>query len=127
MLSVGSPPAASSRSKPKTHFQDLSSAPSRTLLVLQLISFSVGRGSASKCPVGTEKGEGPECDVVQRMRRRLDYRPLQDAGVLPAGGDQATVVVQEGHVGHMTAVAAVLVTGSLGGVRRKQEVRKTFV
>lgn len=43
---------------------------------------------------------------------RLGNDPLQDAGVFPAGGDQVTVVVQEGDVGHVTAVAAVLVTRS---------------
>lgn len=43
----------------------------------------------------------------------LGNHPLQDAGVFPAGGDQVSVVVQEGHVGHMTAVTAVLVTRSL--------------
>lgn len=47
------------------------------------------------------------------MRGCLGDHPLQDAGVFPAGGDQVTVVVQEGNVGHVTAVATVLVAGSL--------------
>lgn len=38
--------------------------------------------------------------------------PLQDAGVFPSGGDQVTVVMQEGNVGHVTAVAGALVTQS---------------
>ena len=49
--------------------------------------------------------------------RRLGDHPLQDAGVFPAGGDQVTVVVQEGNVGHVTAVATVLVARSLDGCR----------
>lgn len=51
--------------------------------------------------------------VPAPAQRCLGNHPLQDAGVLPAGGDQVTVVVQEGHVGHMTAVTPVLVTRSL--------------
>lgn len=43
----------------------------------------------------------------------LDDHPLQDAGVFPTGGDQVTVIVQEGNVGHMAAVTAVLVARSL--------------
>jgi len=39
--------------------------------------------------------------------------PLQDAGVFPSGGDQVTVVMQEGNVGHVTAVAGALVAQSL--------------
>lgn len=45
----------------------------------------------------------------------LGNHPLQDAGVFPAGGEQAAVIVQEGNVGHVTAVATVLVTRSLEG------------
>lgn len=43
----------------------------------------------------------------------LGDHPLQDAGVFATGGDQMTVVVQEGNVGHVTAVATVLVARSL--------------
>lgn len=43
----------------------------------------------------------------------LGNHPLQDAGVFPASGDQVTVVVEEGNVGHVTAVATVLVARSL--------------
>lgn len=48
----------------------------------------------------------------------LGNHPLQDAGVFPAGGDQVTVIVQEGNVGHVTAVAAVLVARSLEDRKR---------
>lgn len=47
----------------------------------------------------------------------LGDHPLQDAGVFPAGGDHVTVVVQEGNVGHVTAVATVLVARSLEMVK----------
>lgn len=43
----------------------------------------------------------------------LDDHPLQDAGVFPTGGDQMTVIMQKGNVGHMTAVTAILVAWSL--------------
>lgn len=43
----------------------------------------------------------------------LGNHPLQDAGVFPAGGDQVTVIMQEGNIGHVTAVATVLVARSL--------------
>lgn len=43
----------------------------------------------------------------------LDNRPLQDAGIFAAGGDQVTVVMQEGNIGHVTAVATVHVARSL--------------
>lgn len=49
----------------------------------------------------------------------LGHQPLQDAGVFPARGDQVTVVVQEGNVGHVTAVTAVLVARSLEGRIKK--------
>lgn len=45
----------------------------------------------------------------------LGHHPLQDAGVFPASGDQVTVVVQKGNVGHVTAVTTVLVARSLEG------------
>lgn len=83
-----------------------------------------GRGSAFKCPVGTEKGGGGRLTWSRGCGRRLHNSPLQDAGVFPAAGDQATVIVQEGHVGHMTAVTAVLQTRSLqgsGGGRKSRE------
>lgn len=43
----------------------------------------------------------------------LGDHPLQDAGVFPASGDKLTVIMQEGNVGHVTAVATVFVAGSL--------------
>lgn len=49
----------------------------------------------------------------------LGNHPLQDAGVFPASGDQVTVVVQEGNVGHVTAVTTVLVARSLKGKQKQ--------
>lgn len=51
----------------------------------------------------------------------LGNHPLQDAGVFPASGDQVTVVVQEGNVGHVTAVTTVLVARSLEGKQKKRK------
>lgn len=51
----------------------------------------------------------------------LGNHPLQDAGVFPASGDQVTVVVQEGNVGHVTAVTTVLVAWSLEGKQKKRK------
>lgn len=51
----------------------------------------------------------------------LGNHPLQDAGVFPASGDQVTVVVQEGNVGHVTAVTTVLVARSLKGKQKKKK------
>lgn len=42
-----------------------------------------------------------------------DYPPLHHAHVLPSGRHQVAVVVQEGDVGHVAAVAAVSMAGSL--------------
>lgn len=47
------------------------------------------------------------------------YPPLHDAHVLAPGGNQATVVKQEVHIGHMTAVSAIDMTGSLKGEQKK--------
>lgn len=52
---------------------------------------------------------------------RLGNQPLQDAGVFPASGDQVTVVMQEGNVGHVTAVTAVLVARSLEERKEKKK------
>lgn len=41
------------------------------------------------------------------QRGCLSDHPLEDAGVLPSGGDQVTVVVEKGNVGHMAAVATI--------------------
>ena len=41
------------------------------------------------------------------------YPPLHDAHVLAPSGNQATIVKQEFYVGHMTAVSAINMTGSL--------------
>lgn len=50
----------------------------------------------------------------------LGNHPLQDAGVFPTSGDQVAVVVQEGNVGHVTAVTTVLVAWSLKVKHRKE-------
>lgn len=55
-------------------------------------------------PVGIKDVDEQHC---------LGNHPLLDAGVFPTGGDQVTVVMQEGNVGHVTAVATVLVALSL--------------
>lgn len=52
----------------------------------------------------------------------LGNHPLQDAGVFSASGDQVTVVVQEGNVGHVTAVTTVLVARSLEGKQKKEKM-----
>lgn len=51
--------------------------------------------------------------VGERDRRLFHQTPLHDAGVLPPSRDQVTVIIQETDVGHMTAVCAVLMAGSL--------------
>lgn len=51
--------------------------------------------------------------VIEGQRRLLNQTPLHYAGVLPARRDEVTVVIQEGHVGHMTTVGAVLMAGGL--------------
>lgn len=56
----------------------------------------------------------------------LDDHPLQDAGVFPTGGDQMTVIMQEGNVGHMTAVTAILVARSLRKRVKIGKVRNHF-
>lgn len=61
-------------------------------------------------------GQG-ELEVVGR----LGNQPLQDAGVFPASGDQVTVLVQEGNVGHVTAVTTVLVARSLEGNKKNKK------
>lgn len=61
------------------------------------------------------------------MAALLYDHPLQDAGVLPAGGDQVTVVVQEGNVGHMTAVSAIHVAWSLERGREQRSFILIFV
>lgn len=53
----------------------------------------------------------------------LGNHPLQDAGVLPTSGDQVTVIVQEGNVGHVTAMATVFLTWSLDN-KAKQDKKK---
>lgn len=45
------------------------------------------------------------------LGRRLHNAPLHDTRVFPAGRDQMAVLVQEAHVGDMTAVPAVRVAG----------------
>lgn len=55
-------------------------------------------------PVGIKDVDGQLC---------LGDNPLQDAGIFPASGDQVTVVMQEGNIGHVTAVATVFVAWSL--------------
>ena len=57
----------------------------------------------------------PDCGGLEMLDGYccLGDHPLQDAGVFPTGGDQVTVVVQEGNVGHVTAVATVLMARSL--------------
>ena len=52
------------------------------------------------------------------------YSPLHDAHVLAPGGNQATVVKQEVHIGHMTAVSAIDMTGSLKGEKNPQSIKK---
>lgn len=63
----------------------------------------------------TERIAGPRLWGIrdEGRRLRLGHHPLQDAGVFPASGDEVTVVVQEGNVGHVTAVATALVARSL--------------
>lgn len=69
-----------------------------------------GRGEDRVHPVGGGVGEEA---VGERKRRLLHQTPLHDARVLPACRDQVTVLIQETDVGHMTAVGAVLMAGSL--------------
>ncbi len=45
--------------------------------------------------------------------RRPFNSPLEDAGVLPAHWQKVTVIMCESNVGHMTAMALVLITWSL--------------
>lgn len=61
------------------------------------------------------------------QRGCLSDHPLEDAGVLPSGGDQVTVVVEKGNVGHMAAVATVGMARGLHGVTRKGDKHKEKV
>lgn len=58
---------------------------------------------------------GEEDGLSLGFQSCLDDHPLQDAGVFPTGGDQVAAIVQEGNVGHVAAVTAVLVARSLRG------------
>lgn len=49
------------------------------------------------------------------LRAPSDYPPLHHAHVLPSSWHQVAVIVQEGHVGHVTAVATIRMAGSLKG------------
>lgn len=55
------------------------------------------------------------------QRGCLSDHPLEDAGVLPAGGDQVTVVVEKGNVGHMAAVATIGMAWGLHVVTRREK------
>lgn len=55
------------------------------------------------------------------MSVRSDYPPLHHAHILPSSRHQVAVVVQEGHVGHVTAVATVNMAGSL---QRKDNLKR---
>lgn len=60
-----------------------------------------------------ERGAAPQWKGGHRAGITLSDQPLQDAGVLSSGGDEAAVVMQECNAGHVTAVAAILVARRL--------------
>ena len=49
-----------------------------------------------------------QCDIQQ-----LNYVPLHDAAILTSGGQQLIIAGQKADGSHMTAVSAVLPTGTL--------------
>lgn len=57
---------------------------------------------------------------VKVQQSYLGDRPLQDTHVLPSGRDQVTVVMEKGNVGHMAAVATVNMAWSLNGQMNRQ-------
>lgn len=70
--------------------------------------FSAARVLYRKAGVGFT---GVSWRLQGYLGRRLHNAPLHDTRVFSAGRDQMAVLVQEAHVGDMTAVPAVRVAG----------------